>query len=80
VYGNEVSRLARPLPIEYLLVDIPASTPLQPLYTFPIKPGKETFPVEHRFIDKHLQDFTSLSSYLLQFTTTEFLDVSTEKI
>lgn len=47
-YGNEVSRLARPLPVEYLLVDIPTSTPLSPQYTFPVNYNVTPFPVENR--------------------------------
>jgi nuclear protein localization family protein 4 len=50
-YGNDVSRLARPLPVEYLLVDVPASTPLTPQFTFlanssPV--NTKPFPVENR--------------------------------
>lgn len=54
-YGNEVSRLARPLPVEYLLVDVPASTPVVPTYTFNSDPAKQPFPVENRFVDGHIQ-------------------------
>ena len=48
-YGNEVTKLARPLPIAYLLVDVPASTPREPLFTFPLQPARRSqFPVENR--------------------------------
>lgn len=47
-YGNEVPRLARPLPVEYLLVDIPVSTPLNPLFTFCADANVRPFPVENR--------------------------------
>lgn len=47
-YGNEVSRIARPLPVEYLLVDVPASTPLTPQYTFYSNDNIKPFPVENR--------------------------------
>ncbi|KAL1130825.1 hypothetical protein AAG570_012066, partial [Ranatra chinensis] len=72
-YGNEVSKLARPLPVEYLLVDVPASTPLTPLYTF--RPDRTTtpFPVENRMLDRHIQDFNALSTYLRQFSPDQFL-------
>ncbi|XP_055377942.1 nuclear protein localization protein 4 homolog [Condylostylus longicornis] len=73
-YGNEVQRLARPLPVEYLLVDVPASTPLTPLYTFTSCDRKESFPVENRYIDGHLQDFNALSSYLSKWTPEQFLE------
>lgn len=72
-YGNEVPRLARPLPVEYLLVDVPASTPLTPQYTFNPNTNKQAFPVENRLLDGHIQDFNALSQYLSQFTKDEFL-------
>ncbi|XP_073976904.1 nuclear protein localization 4 isoform X2 [Rhodnius prolixus] len=72
-YGNEVSKLARPLPVEYLLVDVPVSTPLSPLYTFRTDPSKIPFPVENRLLDHHIQDFNALSSYLHQFSHDQFL-------
>jgi len=73
-YGNEVTQLARPLPIEYLLVDVPASTPVEPQFTFAAREGVTAFPVENRLIDGHIQDFTALSSYLQQFTPSRFLE------
>ncbi len=72
-YGNEVQKLARPLPVEYLLVDIPASTPLTQLYTFPAR--AHHFPVENRLVDGHLQDLATLNSYLNKYTPSEFLEV-----
>uniref|UniRef100_U5EVM2 Nuclear protein localization protein 4 homolog n=1 Tax=Corethrella appendiculata TaxID=1370023 RepID=U5EVM2_9DIPT len=75
VYGNEVQRLARPLPVEYLLVDVPTSTPLIPLYTFPArKDSKDYFPVENRMIDGHIQDFQILSQYLGKSISMNFLE------
>lgn len=71
-YGNEVSRLARPLPVEYLLVDVPASTPVTPQFTFNSDPSKQPFPVENRMVDGHIQDFNALSTYLSQFAFNEF--------
>ncbi|XP_030376061.1 nuclear protein localization protein 4 homolog isoform X2 [Scaptodrosophila lebanonensis] len=73
-YGNEVQRLARPLPVEYLLVDVPASTPLQPQYTFTEYDKRQPFPVENRYIDGHLQDFNALSNYLSAWREEEFLE------
>lgn len=71
-YGNEVSRLARPLPVEYLLVDVPASTPVNQQYTFNHDETKQQFPVENRLLDGHIQDFNALSTYLSQFSYNEF--------
>ena len=45
-YGNEVTQLARPLPVEYLLVDLGAAFPVEPQYTF--KKAEKPFPVENR--------------------------------
>uniref|UniRef100_A0A1A9ZAB7 RanBP2-type domain-containing protein n=1 Tax=Glossina pallidipes TaxID=7398 RepID=A0A1A9ZAB7_GLOPL len=61
-YGNEVQRMARPLPVEYLLVDVPATTPLQQQFTFTQYDRRQPFPVENRYLDGHLQDFNALST------------------
>ena len=66
--------MARPLPVEYLLVDVPASTPLQPQYTFTKYDKKSPFPVENRYLDGHLQDFNALSTYLSQWGDEDFLE------
>lgn len=74
-YNNEVQRQARPLPVEYLLVDVPASMPNEPMYTFTARPGnKDMFPVENRYIDGHLQDFNALSAYISKWKPNEFLE------
>ncbi|XP_055343803.1 nuclear protein localization protein 4 homolog [Paramacrobiotus metropolitanus] len=70
-YGNEVTRLARPLPVEYLIVDLPVSMPKEPKYTFKLNDGKTPFPVENRLDQK--QDFATLIRYASQFRS--FLDV-----
>ncbi|GAB6020267.1 hypothetical protein CHUAL_002985 [Chamberlinius hualienensis] len=72
-YGSEVTRLARPLPIEYLLVDVPVSTPLEPKYTFYVNSKYKSFPVENRMLDGHIQDFSRLAVYLKQFPPDQFL-------
>jgi nuclear protein localization protein 4 homolog len=72
-YGNEVQKLARPLPVEYLLVDLPTSSPLTPIYTFPSH--KQPFPVENRLIDGQLQDFGSLHKYMQTTVEEGFLAV-----
>lgn len=75
-YGNEVSRLARPLPVEYLLVDVPASTPLQPRYTFRAHsmPNVSPFPVENRLVDGQVQEFNTFCTYMQQFTREQFFE------
>ncbi|XP_015125165.1 nuclear protein localization protein 4 homolog isoform X1 [Diachasma alloeum] len=73
-YGNEVSRLARPLPVEYLLVDVPASTPLTPQFTFYASENINPFPVENRLVDGQIQEFSSLCTYMQQFTSDQFME------
>lgn len=66
--------MARPLPVEYLLVDVPATTPMTPLYTFTAQNGRDTFPIENRYIDGQLQDFNALSAYISKWAPNEFLE------
>lgn len=73
-YGNEVSKLARPLPVEYLLIDLPVSTPLTPQCTFYVSDNITPFPVENRLIDGQIQEFSSLCSYMQQFAKDQFLE------
>ncbi|XP_078317027.1 nuclear protein localization protein 4 homolog [Crassostrea virginica] len=75
-YGNEVTQLARPLPVEYLLVDMPAAFPLSALYTFKahLHTDAKLFHVENRQEIGETQDYTSLSSYLQQFPPDRFLE------
>ena len=47
-YGNDVTQLARPLPVEYLLVDLPAAFPVDLAFTFYADPNIRSFPVAHR--------------------------------
>ena len=77
-YGNEVPRLARPLPVEYLLVDVPASTPLTPQFTFHVSDNVTPFPIENRLIDGQVQDFNSLCSYMQQFKQDQFLEATSD--
>lgn len=67
-----MQRLSRPLPVEYLLVDVPATAPVTPTYTFTVREDRRRFPVENRPLDGHLQDFHALSSYLSQWQPHEF--------
>ncbi|XP_011151606.1 nuclear protein localization protein 4 homolog isoform X2 [Harpegnathos saltator] len=77
-YGNEVSRLARPLPVEYLLVDVPASTPLTPQFTFFTDDKITPFPVENRQIDGQVQEFSALCTYMQQFNADQFLEATSD--
>ncbi|KAI2804923.1 Nuclear protein localization protein 4 [Blomia tropicalis] len=66
--------IARPLPIEYLLVDVPVSTPKEQIYTFNPLTHLKPFPIENRLIEGHLQDFNSLAQYMSQFSKEQFLE------
>lgn len=70
-YGNEVTQLARPLPVEYLLVDMGAAFPVEPQYTF--KKADKPFPVENRNAVGDAQDFNALIHYMEQFPPSQFL-------
>ena len=63
-YGNEVTKLARPLPVEYLLIDVPVATPKEPVHTFHEPANKaDKFPVENRPMEGHIQDLSVLATY-----------------
>ncbi|VDP50727.1 unnamed protein product [Schistosoma margrebowiei] len=51
-YGNRVTRVARPLPVEFLLTNMPTAFPIEPFYTmakFPDDfPTDFQFPIENR--------------------------------
>lgn len=73
-YGNEIKKLGRPLPVEYLLTDVPVTTPKEPLATFTVLKDRNPFPVENRLLDSSIQDFNSFARYISQFRSAEFFD------
>lgn len=77
-FGNEVTKIARPLPIEYLLVDVPASTPNEPKFTFNPLPHKSPFPIANRFLESQIQDLPRLHAYLNQFSDDAGLEALTD--
>ncbi|XP_007482935.1 nuclear protein localization protein 4 homolog isoform X2 [Monodelphis domestica] len=72
-FGNEITQLARPLPVEYLIIDITTTFPKDPVYTFSI--SQNPFPIENRDVLGETQDFHSLATYLSQNTSSIFLDI-----
>ena len=55
-YKNEVKKIGRPLPVEYLLLDVTVSAPIEPLATLSVLSGdRKHFPVENRLLDSSLQ-------------------------
>uniref|UniRef100_A0A8C5BY47 NPL4 homolog, ubiquitin recognition factor n=1 Tax=Gadus morhua TaxID=8049 RepID=A0A8C5BY47_GADMO len=71
-FGNDVTFLARPLPVEYLIIDITTTFPKDPQFTFS---STERFPIENRDVLGETQDFHSLSTYLSQSSSTSFLNI-----
>ncbi|XP_005091943.1 nuclear protein localization protein 4 homolog [Aplysia californica] len=78
-YGNEVTQLARPLPVEYLLTTLPAAFASDFHYTFKSNiQNTENFPVENRENIGHRQDFAALTSYLEKFPPNKFLEAMSD--
>lgn len=73
-YGNEVTQLARPLPVEYLLVDMPAAFPRDQAFTFFADPIIRPFTIENRSDVGEAQDFNAFSEYIHQFTADRYSD------
>ena len=59
-----MTKLARPLPVVYLLIDMNVATPKEPTRTF-YQPaaGSPRFPIENRPMENHLQTLGSLWTY-----------------
>lgn len=67
-YGNTVTNVARPLPIEYLLINMPAAFPIKPCYTLACLPTsvlrrKSRFPIENRADLGQLQNYSVFARY-----------------
>ncbi|KAK3529111.1 hypothetical protein QTP70_016546 [Hemibagrus guttatus] len=71
-FGNEITYLARPLPVEYLIIDITTTFPKDPVFTFS---STLRFPIENRDALGETQDFHSLATYLSQSSSASFLDI-----
>lgn len=73
-YNNEVTKIARPLPVEYLIVDLPAAFAKEPSYMFNENQPfiKEQFPIENRHEIGEMQDFNGLKNYMHQFQSYRF--------
>ncbi|XP_070580659.1 nuclear protein localization protein 4 homolog [Ptychodera flava] len=76
-YGNEVKLLARPLPVEYLIIDVPAAFPLEPQYTFTDNKEKN-FPIENRTAINEMQSFDTLVQYLQYFPSSKLLEAMSD--
>lgn len=72
-FGNERTQLGRPLPIEYLLIDLPSGFPKEEVYHFH-KHSKEPFPGCNRDAIGEFQNFGFVTKYFNQFSEKEFFD------
>lgn len=62
-YGNEIKRLGRPLPVDYLICDMPVAFPLSPSFTFSFPADLQyKFPIENRSATGDIQ--VSLFAFL----------------
>jgi len=72
-YGNEVTKVARPLPVEYLLIDIPSGfSSASPSYSMSLEKAffsgsKKPFPIENRPMEGQLQTIEALANYRKMF-------------
>ncbi|XP_078611262.1 nuclear protein localization protein 4 homolog [Branchiostoma floridae x Branchiostoma japonicum] len=76
-YGNLVTLLARPLPVEYLLVQVTTGFPVDPVSTFNIRVAKP-FPIENRADIGDIQDFGQLTAYMQQFPGYRLLETMSD--
>ena len=74
-----MTKIGRPLPVEYLIVDLPAAFAKDPSFMFnddsPL--AKVQFSIENRTLIGENQDFNSLKEYMKQFPTYRFIDAMT---
>lgn len=70
-YGNEITKPAKPLPLEYLLLDVPAAFAIEAQYTCS-KPGSG-FVIENREALGDLQNTTAIGSYFEKSSPEEFV-------
>uniref|UniRef100_A0AC35TYX7 MPN domain-containing protein n=1 Tax=Rhabditophanes sp. KR3021 TaxID=114890 RepID=A0AC35TYX7_9BILA len=76
-YGVQVHRDAKPMPVEFLLVDVPAGKPKVPESTFHVL-GEDSvpFPIENRTQHLEPQDLTSVWKYIKQFREEELVEMT----
>ncbi|XP_071966038.1 nuclear protein localization protein 4 homolog [Antedon mediterranea] len=77
-YGNVLKKLARPLPVEFLLLDVPSGFSKDPIYAFNGRNAANHFPIENRSEFGEIQDLTALSKYMKQFPKSEFLQAMSD--
>ncbi|KAI6208200.1 NPL4 domain containing protein [Aphelenchoides besseyi] len=73
-YGAEVRKNGRPMPVEYLLVDVPTGMPKEPSSSFHVSPADKGFVIENRTLLGQVQDMKSVAHYVLDFSPNQFLE------
>jgi nuclear protein localization family protein 4 len=71
-----VRRDGRPMPVEYLLVDVPTGMPKEPYFTFHVNRPEKAFPVENRTLIGQSQDIRSVANYVNEFSSNQFLELA----
>ncbi|CAD5212060.1 unnamed protein product [Bursaphelenchus okinawaensis] len=74
-FGAEVLKNGRPMPVEYLLVDVPAGMPKDPCTSFHVVNSAKAFPIENRELIGKAQDPHTVSTYVLDFSSNQFLEL-----
>ena len=74
-YGNEIAKIGRPLPLEFLLVHMTVAFSAEPKYTFSNhRFNRNGFPIENRQDLGEDQCMSSFIKYMGQFNKTEILE------
>uniref|UniRef100_A0A0N4ZEV7 MPN domain-containing protein n=1 Tax=Parastrongyloides trichosuri TaxID=131310 RepID=A0A0N4ZEV7_PARTI len=77
-YGAEVHRDGKPLPVEFLLVDVPAGMPKNPAFTFHVpKNGQLDFPIENRTVIGETYDLSNVATVIRSYGEDSLLELST---
>ncbi|WKX95112.1 hypothetical protein Q1695_011961 [Nippostrongylus brasiliensis] len=76
-YGAEVLKDARPLPVEFLLVDVPTGMPKDPQYTFSPPSRTAPFAIENRDAAGIMQGGANMAAYCAEYRLDQFLEQAT---
>ncbi|KAI6243005.1 hypothetical protein M3Y99_00211400 [Aphelenchoides fujianensis] len=75
-YGAEVRKDGRPMPVEYLLVDVPAGMPKEPYTSFHVSAPEKGFVIENRTLIGQVQDMKAVARYVLDFSSNQFPELA----
>uniref|UniRef100_A0A5S6Q922 RanBP2-type domain-containing protein n=1 Tax=Trichuris muris TaxID=70415 RepID=A0A5S6Q922_TRIMR len=77
-YGNAVMRAAAPLPVEFLIVDMPVGMAKSAKRSFNPLAVVKSFPVENREVAGEVQNLPVLRAYCDQFTVGQELELASD--